>query len=74
VQILWAPSASTAEVWVNPDYKFADLTADYLTSAFVVDAPGPGSYETVEPAVIAWSRGASAGRVQVRGRVRAAGG
>lgn len=74
VHVHWAPSASTAEVWVNPDYKFADLTADYLTSAFEVDTRGPGSYETVSPAVIAWSSGASAGRVQVRGRVRAAGG
>ena len=65
VHVHWAPSASTAEVWVNPEYKFADLTADFLTSAVEVDARGPGSYETVAPAVIAGSSGASAGEVRL---------
>jgi len=73
VEIRWKADAGDAEVWVKPDYKFADLTANYIAAAFDGGA-GPGSYETISPAVIEWSAGASAGRVRQRGRVRPMGG
>lgn len=73
VEIRWQDGAATAEVYVNPEYKFADLNATYLESAFDVDVMGPGSFETVSPAVVDWTRAASSGRVMQRGRVRALG-
>ena len=73
VEIRWKADAADAEVWVKPDYKFADLTADYIAAAFD-GGVGPGSYETIAPAVIEWSADASAGRVRQRGRVRPLGG
>jgi hypothetical protein len=73
VEIHWQDGASTAQVWVNPEYKFADLNARYLESAFDVDVIGPGTFETVSPAIVDWTRAASCGRVVERGRVRAVG-
>jgi hypothetical protein len=71
VAIHWQDGGSTAEVWVNPEYKFADLNARYLESAFDVDIAGPGSFETVAPAILNWTHAASSGHVVKRGRVRA---
>lgn len=71
LEIRWREGDAGAEVWVNPEFKFADLTADLLDTAFEVDGGGPGAYETVTPALLEWSAGASAGRVRRRGLVRA---
>lgn len=71
VEIHWREGEGTAELRVNPEFKFADLTSGYLEAAFEVDGGGPGSYETVSPAVIEWGPSARVGRVRDRGRVRA---
>jgi hypothetical protein len=73
VEIRWRVGESTAEVWINRDYKFADITADLVASAFDVDGGGPGSYATIRPAIVAWGEGARAGRVHARGHARALG-
>lgn len=71
VEIHWRDGEQNAEVWVNPEFKFADLTADLLESAFeVMDGGGPGAYETLRAAQVEWGAGASSGRVTQRGRVR----
>lgn len=70
IRIHWRDGAASAEVWVNPDFKFADLTADLLDTAFVVEGGGPGAYETVTPAIIEWGANASEGRLKRRGVVR----
>lgn len=72
VEIRWG-GRTTAEVWINRDFKFADVNAGYLPYAFDVDGGGPGSYETITPATVEWSPGASSGRVLNRGRARALG-
>jgi hypothetical protein len=71
VEIRLAENAGTAEIWVNPDYKFADLTAKYLLSAFDVDLPGPGQFETLSPATVHWIAGSTNGRIVRRGTIRA---
>jgi hypothetical protein len=73
VEIRWTPGRATAEVWINPEFKFAEVTAGYLGYAFDVDGGGPGSYETTIPATIDWALGATGGRVRARGRARALG-
>lgn len=73
VEIRWASGTPTAEVWISREYKFADLTADLLAIAFDLDGGGPGTYETVMPALVDWAGTAGTGRVRTRGRARLAG-
>jgi hypothetical protein len=74
VQIQWQPGSQSAEVWLNREYIFGDLTADYVRSLFDVQGGGPGAYETLIPAVVAWREGAESGALQRRGRARSLGG
>jgi hypothetical protein len=73
VEIRWRDGDARAEVRVNPEYRFADVTARYLESVFDVDVPGQGSFETLSPAIVEWTPDASSGRVVSRGRLQAIG-
>ena len=73
VTIRWRPGAADAEVYVNPDFAFADDNGARLSVAFDIDGrAGSGRYETVAPARVAWSEDAGTGRVTARGRARRA--
>jgi hypothetical protein len=71
LEIQWKHGAASANVRINPEFVFAALNADVLRGAFEIDgAGGPGHYETIEPAVISWSRDARTGTIQRLGRAR----
>jgi hypothetical protein len=71
IEIRWREGADHAEAWINPNFKFADLTAALLETAFHLEGGGTGAYDTLAPAVIDWDPTSSQGHVRQKGRARA---
>jgi hypothetical protein len=71
VQIRWRVGSATAEVLVNPEYRFAEINAELLNIAFDLEGTGGPSYETVIPAEVEWGPNVTQGRVRKHGRLRA---